>query len=64
MLLVKKFKFLSLFVFGENKTKNGIISFHTYSKPQNKHHRLEGLLPFKKPIISRKLYIVFQSRFL
>ena len=27
MLLVKKFRFLSLFVFGENKTKNGIIGF-------------------------------------
>ena len=41
------------------KTESSV--FHTYSKPRNKHHRLEGLLRFKKPIISRKLYIVFQS---
>ena len=27
-------------------------------KPCNKHHRLQGLLRFKKPIISRKLYII------
>ena len=64
VFLVEKFKFFSLFVFGENKTKNKKTKssvFHTYSKPRNKHHRLEGLLRFKKPIISRKLYIVFQS---
>ena len=36
----------------------GDKSLHTYSKPGNKHHQLEGLLRFKKPIISRKLYIV------
>ena len=36
----------------------GDKSLHTYSKPGNKHHRLEGLLWFKKPILSRKLYIV------
>ena len=41
------------------KTESSV--FHTYSKPRNKHHRLEGLLRFKKPIVSRKLYIVFQS---
>ena len=41
------------------KTESSV--FHTYSKPRNKHHRLEGLFRFKKPIISRKLYIVFQS---
>ena len=29
----------------------GDKSLHTYSKPWNKHHRLEGLLRFKKPII-------------
>ena len=28
-------------------------SLHTYLKPQNKYHQLEGLLRFKKPIISR-----------
>ena len=33
-------------------------SLYTYLKPQNKDHQLEGLLRFKKPIISRKLYIV------
>ena len=36
----------------------GDKSLHTYSKPRNKHHRLEGLLRFKKLIISCKLYIV------
>ena len=36
-------------------------SLHTYSKPQNKHNQLEGLLEFKKPNINRtcKLYIMF-----
>ena len=33
-------------------------SLYTYSKLQNKHNRLEGLLLFKKPITSLKLYIV------
>ena len=42
----------------------GDKSLHTYSKPRSKHHRLEGLLWFKKPIISRKLYIVSYSRLL
>ena len=31
-------------------------NLHTYSKPSNKHQRLEGLLRFKKPNISQKLY--------
>ena len=31
-------------------------NLHTYSKPWNKHHRLEGLLRFKKLNISQKLY--------
>ena len=42
----------------------GDRSLHTYSKPRDKHHRLESLLRFKKPIISRKLYIVSWSRLL
>ena len=33
-------------------------SLHSYLKPRNKDHQLEGLLRFKKPIISRKLHIV------
>ena len=37
-------------------------SLHIYLKPRNKHHRLEGLLRFKKLTISRKLYIVSKSR--
>ena len=41
----------SIIVWGDKR-------LHTYSKPGIKHHRLEGLLWFKKPIISRKLYIV------
>ena len=36
----------------------GDKSLHTYSKPRNKHNWLEGLLEIKKPIISRKLYIM------
>ena len=36
----------------------GDKSLHTYSKPRNKHHQLQGLLRFKKPIINHKLYIV------
>ena len=31
-------------------------NLHTYWKPRNKHHQLKGLLRFKKPNISRKLY--------
>ena len=34
----------------------GDKNLHTYSKPRNKHHQLEGLLWFKKPNIRRKLY--------
>ena len=34
----------------------GDKNLHTYLKPRNKHHRLEGLLRFKKPNKSRKLY--------
>ena len=37
---------------------------HSYLKPRNKDHQLEGLLWFKKPIISRKLHIVCWSRLL
>ena len=36
----------------------GDKSLHTYSKPRNKHNQLEGLLEFKKPIVSHKLYIM------
>ena len=31
-------------------------NLHTYWKPWNKHHQLNGLLRFKKPTMSRKLY--------
>ena len=53
--------FFSIFFLAKIRLKTESSVFHAYSKPRNKHHRLEGLLRFKKPIISRKLYIVFQS---
>ena len=64
MLLVKNSDFFLYLFLVKIRLKTESSAFHTYSKPLNKHHRSEGLLRFKKPIISRKLYIVFQSRFL
>ena len=61
MILVKKFQFFSYLFLAKMRLKTESSAFHNYSKARTKHHRLEGLLRFKKPIISRKLYIAFQS---
>ena len=60
----KNSNFFLYFFLVKIRLKMESSAFHSNSKPRNKNHRSEGLLRFKKPIISRKLYIVFQSRFL